>query len=244
MKHRKVRWVVFAIVLVLLAAGVYAGYRYAVNTYTVKTVYVEGNVHYTEEEIKAIVLDGILSNNTLYLKYKYKNALKTDIPFVETVSVKIESADTIRISVYEKTLAGYIEYLGGYVYFDKDGIVVEVSSEKTAGIPEVLGLNFDYVILHEALPVEDDSLFDSILNITKLMTKYDVNAQKVYFKPGSEIVLYSDDITINLGTEENIDIKIMNLKGILNELQGMKGTLRMEKYDEGTKKITFEPFKD
>ena len=30
-----------------------------------------------------------------------------------------------------------IEYLGRYMYFDKDGIIVETSDKKTAGIPQI-----------------------------------------------------------------------------------------------------------
>ena len=37
------------------------------------------------------------------------------IPFIDTMDVIIVSNDTIKISVYE-ALAGYVEYLGRYMY--------------------------------------------------------------------------------------------------------------------------------
>ena len=35
---------------------------YFVSTYTIKNVYVEGNLHYSSEEIKEIVMEGPLSS--------------------------------------------------------------------------------------------------------------------------------------------------------------------------------------
>lgn len=234
------RFLVFLIILVVLALIVFGGLWYLKSHYTVKTIVVEGNTHYSDEEIKELVCEGKYGNNSLYLSYKYKNKEIENVPFVQTINVKILDNETIRISVYEKALAGYIEYLGRYIYFDKDGIAVESSMVKTKGVPEVVGVDFDYVVLYEQLPAKDDTLFRNVLTITQLMTKYDVFAEKMYFAPDGNIVLYKDDITINLGKSDNIDIKIMDLPSILSKLEGMSGTLRMENYDEGTKRISFE----
>ena len=42
------------------------------------------------------------------------------VPFVEKMDVSVVDPHTIKIEVYEKALAGYVEYLGHYMYFDKD----------------------------------------------------------------------------------------------------------------------------
>lgn len=127
---------------------------FALTHFAVKTVQVDGNKHYSAEEIKSMVMTGYLGDNSLYLSLKYKNKGIEDIPFVETMDVMVQSNDTIRITVYEKALAGYVQYLGRYMYFDNEGVVVETSKVTTKGIPQVTGLNFDHVVLHEKLPVE------------------------------------------------------------------------------------------
>ena len=241
MRKKLLKLISIIFIFLLIAGALCYGYLYLSKTYEVTTVYVDGNVHYTDDEIKDMVMEGRFGHNSLYLARKYKNKSVENIPFVETMDVTILSPDSIQIMVYEKALAGYIEYLGNYVYFDKDGIVVEVSSEKTKGIPEVLGVDFDYIVLYEALPVEDKSLFKQVLNLTQLMEKYNVFAEKVYFKPGNEIVLYHDDITINLGTDKDIDAKIMNLDQMLQKIEGQSGTLRMENYSEDNTKVYFVP---
>lgn len=235
----KILIIVSSIICVAGALGFF-GIRYFLIHYEVKNVYVEGSVHYTDEEIKDMVMTGKFGHNSIYLSYRYKDREIEDIPFIETISVKIESKDTIRISVYEKALAGYIEYLGKYIYFDKDGIVVESSDEITEGIPEVVGIDFDYVVLYEPLPTKDSELFSKVLNITKLMSKYNVFAEKMYFSKSGDIILYKGDIVINLGNDANLDLKILNLPSILENLNGLKGTLRMENYNEETKRVTFE----
>lgn len=241
-KVRRVPFFLKLIIILLVLAGIFYGAMYYVSThYLIKEVMVDGNVHYSDDEIKDIVMAGRFGNNSLYLSYKYKNKDVESIPFVETINVQIVSSDTIRISVYEKALAGYIEYLGRYIYFDKDGIVVESSGVKTTGIPEVVGIDLDYVVLYEKLPADNPELFKNVLNITQLMTKYGVLADRMYFKSNGELVLYEGNVTVNLGKDEDMDIKIMNLPSLLAKLNGTSGTLRMENYNETTKKVSFEP---
>ena len=206
---------------------------------TVKNITVEGNVHYSNDEIVAMVMKNKLDHNSLYLSMKYRKKGIVGIPFIEKMSVDIVSPDSIKITVYEKAVAGYIEYLGKYMYFDKDGIIVETSDVKTDGIPQITGLSFDYVVLHERLPIDNDTMFQSILDITQLLTKYEISIDKIYFDQNNQMTLYFENIRVRLGDISNIDDKIMRLKAILPELEGQKGILRMENYEDGMKNITF-----
>ena len=210
------------------------------NHFTVKTVIVDGNVHYSDEEITEMVLGGRLGKNSLYLTMKYRNKQIEDVPFIETMDVTIVSADTVKITVYEKTMAGYVEYMDRYFYFDKDGTVVESSDIRTLGIPQIKGLDFDHIVLLEKLPVEDDTIFNHILDISQLMDKYGIVAEQIYFDKDYKITLYFGDAKIKLGNTEYIDEKIMKLKMILPSIEGKRGTLRMENYTPDSTNVTFE----
>lgn len=227
---------VFLALLFLLVGGGF----YIINNYKVTTVYVDGSVHYTKEEIMDMVMGGRFGDNSLYLSLKYQDKGVENIPFIETMDVTIEARDTIRITVYEKALAGYVKYLGRYVYFDKDGIVVETSEEETAGIPQVTGLAFDHVILHEPLPVDKPELFDEILNITQQLAKYSLTADRIYFDSTYQVTLYFGDAKVALGENVDIDEKIMKLQHILPNLLGKSGTLDMREYSEDTTSYSFE----
>lgn len=227
-----------AIAVLLTALGIAAAQ--ILQHYQVTTVYVEGNIHYTNEEIMNMVMEGKLGDNSLYLSMKYKNKGVEGVPFVQTMDVDILSPDTIKITVYEKALAGYIEHLGRYMYFDKDGIVVEASDERTAGIPQVTGLTFSHIVMHEKLPVENPEVFEDILDITQLLNKYGIQADKIRFDKTMHKTLYFGDARVSLGSNDNIGEKIMKLKAILPELEGKKGLLRMDNYSEEVQNITFE----
>lgn len=213
---------------------------YIYENYTIKNTYVDGNTHYTDQEIMDMVMTDSFSKNSIYLSFRYSDREITGIPFIEKMDVEVLSPDTVRINVYEKAVAGYVKYLDRYIYFDRDGIVVETSNEVTEGVPLVLGLSFDYVILHEKLPVENEEIFAQILDITQLLTKYNLDANRIFFDSDYNIYLYFDDVEVALGTEENIDEKIIRLQYILPELQGKSGILKLSEYNSNSQNITFE----
>lgn len=236
------RAVLVLAVIAVLAAAVLGGGLYIRNTYTVRTVYVEGNVHYTEDEIRDIVMDGVLGDNSLYLSLKYRNKGIEGIPFVDVMDVSVLAPDTIKIVVYEKVLIGYVKYLDTFMYFDKDGYVVESSSVKTAGVPQITGLKFDYIVLGEMLPVENPEVFNSILNITKLLQKYELSADTIYFNRSDEVTVYFGEVRVALGNDTvTLEDKLMLLPELLPSLEGKSGTLQMGVYDESGGKYTFKP---
>ncbi len=235
---------VIGAMVALFLLGILGAYIYVIKNYEVTTVYVEGNVHYTNEEIIDMVLEGRYGNNSLLLSWKYKDKSIEDVPFVAKMDVAVLDPHTIKIEVYEKALAGYVEYLERYMYFDKDGIVVETSLQKTPGIPLVTGLSFDHVVLYEPLPVEDEAIFTSILNITQLVNKHELRIDRIYFGIDNTLTLYFGDVKVALGSPEDLDEKIMELQYMLPQLEGMSGTLRMENYTEDKKNIAFEPDKE
>lgn len=210
-----------------------------VSVFRVQNISVEGNVHYTSEEIEAMVLTDRLSYNSLYLSLKYRNKEIRDIPFIETMSVRVDSPDSITIRVYEKSVAGYVEYMGRYMYFDRDGIVVESSETRTEGIPQVTGIRFDHVVLYEALPVKNTDIFQEILSITQMLSKHQITTDKIYFNESNEITLYFDNIRAKLG-KDDLEEKVMRLEQILPNLSGESGVLDLQNYSEDRKNVTFQ----
>lgn len=75
----------------------------------------------------------------ILFKYTDKKAPKLEIPFIAKTVIDIKWPSTINITVYEKSIIGYVYYYGSYMYFDKDGTVVESSYELLDGIPEIKG---------------------------------------------------------------------------------------------------------
>ncbi len=227
------------LVAVLMLLG--CAFTVFVEKYTVDTIIVEGSTHYSTEEINNMVIgDGFLAKNSLLLSLRYRNKEIKDVPFIETMSVRIMSPTSIKITIYEKAIAGYVDYMGQYIYFDKDGTVVESSPIRTEGIPQIIGMEFDHVVMYEKLPVSDDEIFKEILDVSQLMDKYEISVDKIYFDKDYNLTLYFEQARVKLGNFDNIDEKIIRLKAILPELKGKKGVLRMENYTPDTNITTFE----
>ena len=94
----------------------------------------------------------------------------------------------------------------------------------------------------EALPVDNPEVFGSILNITKLLEKYDLEAEKIYFQRSGEITVYFGEIKVALGNDSTtLEDKLMLLPQLLPSLEGKSGTLQMETYTESGGRYTFQP---
>lgn len=236
-KRKKRRWwripLIILLVLVLLCSLV-------ILIFQIRKVEVTGNVHYTEEQIEDMVIKGLPEHNSLYLYGKYKYGDTEKIPFVEKIEVELLSTQKIRIQVYEKNMVGCMEYLGSYMYFDKDGIVVESSKEKIDSVPFITGISFDRIVLYEPLDVGESEVFKRLLELTKLLTKYEITADKIHFDKDMNMTLYFENAKVLLGLSDELDSKIFRLKSLIPKLEGRKGTLHMENFDESTKNITFE----
>ena len=235
-KRRKNRtWIIAGAVLaaVLFAAAVF------LNVFAVREVTVEGNERYTDEEIKDLVL-GKGYSNTLLLMARSSSGGFGNIPFISTLEVEAVSAGHIRIRVYEKMMIGYVEYHGTNLYFDKDGIVVESSSEILEGVPKISGLKFSEVTLYEKLPVEDDHVFQVILNLTQALDKNGVFPDLIYLSKKMEITLYFNEAKVLFGAGEKIDEKVANLASFIEDLKTRKGVLHMENFSEDNTSIIFD----
>jgi len=226
------------VMLVLLAAVLYIA-----DNYTIKNIKVIGNKHYTAKEIEDMVITDSFCHNSFFLSAKYMNKSIENIPFIEKIDVDIVSNDTVRINVFEKAVAGYIENLGHYVYFDREGVVVESSLKTSEDVPQVMGIDFDHIVMHEKLPIDENhrEIFDDILDITQLLSKYNLCADKIFFDSDYSMYLFFDGIEVVLGKNDYIDEKIMQLQYMLPTLEGQKGILKLNEYNEHNKYTPFEP---
>ncbi len=209
------------------------------SKFTITSVDIMGNEHYSADQIENYVLKGKYGHNSIYLYLKCRFGKVEDVPFVEKMDVELISPTAVKIRVYEKAVAGYVEYLGHYLYFDKDGIVVESSTEQVEGIPFVTGLDFNYITLHKKLPVEREDVFRMILSITQLLTKYKLDVDKIYFDKNYNIILYFGDVRVNLGSDEQIDEKINRLRFMVEDMPSTAGELHMENFSGEGDKFTF-----
>lgn len=201
---------------------------------------VTGNHYYTDKEIKGFVLNKGYVDNTVLLMLKNKVRPIKKIPFIAKLDVEYVNAHKISVTVYEKAMAGCVEYMNQYVYFDQDGYVLEISMEKLDAIPCITGMSFDSMELHEKLPIEDKNRFKVILKLTQLINKYHLKIDSIKFTSENEIVMGYKEIRIELGDGSNLEEQLIDLDKMLNGLEGKKGTLDLKDFDADSGKASFK----
>lgn len=221
-------FLIFFGVLLLVCLG---GYVYILKYYKLDHIQVTGSVHYTEQEIIDIVTEQVHTDNTVsfYLDNHFHPI--ENVTFIDKFEIEVLDRNTVTITVYEKSMAGCVMYMDQYVYFDDDGNVLETSAVKLDDVPCIDGLRFDSIVVGERLPVDNEEMFQEILTMTQLIEKNQLIIDEIRFNTDHEIILYKDNIKIELGAGDNLEDKLMNLDGILGQIQGKKGTLDMKDYN-------------
>lgn len=234
--RRKRRMIRAAAVLVLLAAAVAACF-----VFQVKKVTVYGNERHSSEEISAGLCHDFLTNNTLYLLWRHRDGMIPDeLPFLNTLHIQMKSPSSIEVHVTEKKLAGYIDK-NGYVYFDEDGTVLEMSDKIYEDIPLITGVSTSDVTLYQKLPTQSSAQLRTILSLTELLAYHKLGASEIRFGDNMEITVFIDGVEAQLGQDEYLEEKIANLSKIIPRLEGESGSLHLESFTGRNETVSFTP---
>lgn len=198
----------------------------------IRSVEVSGNTKYTAEEIESAVFDTKISRSSVFCYLLYRFRPHKSIPFVEDYKIVFRSPIDVEIITYEKSVVGYVSYMNSKMYFDKDGIIVESTSEALPGIPKVTGLEFGHIVLHRPLPVEDSRIFDEILNLTQMLSVNELSVDEIRFNTSQEATLRMGELSVKLGNNADMNGKLSELKDILREYPELSGTLYLDSYDD------------
>lgn len=222
------------IILVILA--VFAAGVWGFNSYRLKNITVEGLSRYTKEEFLQKMESGFPF--VLTPVYCLQDSLnQKNIPFVEKYEIEYTDSHTARIIVHEKRVTGCVIVMGRYMFFDKDGIVVESSDTRLDDVPVVTGLKFNEIVLFQQLNIQKQSLFNTILELTRLIDDKNIKVNEISFASNYEVTLYTDNVTVLLGKRTSYDEQINALDGILDSLQGRSGTVDMQNYTKENKDV-------
>lgn len=227
---------IFLVLLLLAALGTVMAWK----VFVVKHVEVEGNEIYSDSQIENWVLDDEYSWSSLYVYFKNKFHKTEEIPFVDSVEISLKSPQTIRIQVVEKGMLGYVYVpsLGKNAYFDKDGFVVELSSEAIEGVTKISGLSVNGAVLYEKLSLDDSGVLRTLLSVTQLLKKYD-RVPEIIMIQGGDVLLSYGSIQVNVGSGSYLNEKILRMDQIFPQLEGLSGTLHLETWTENSTDIYF-----
>ena len=237
-RRRKIGLTAALILLMLLAIAFLIVWK----VFTVENVVVEGNELYSSEQIEQLVLNDEYSWNSLYVLLKYRIRDTGKVPFVDTMEVTLDDPHTVHVLVDEKGILGcfYIDAIGQYAYFDKDGFVVETSSDEIEDVPKITGVTCDEVVLYEKLPLDQPDVLNNLLSLTQILKKYDLLPQEIHYDSSLKPTLTYYGIQVSIGSDDYLSQKIVRLSAILPQLAGMYGTLHLDTWTPDTTDIVFD----
>ena len=226
---------VIGIVLLCAAIGFFSYYK-------VNSVEVRGTTHYTEDEIKKMVLKGPFASNSVLAPLFCGNVDTSDVAFVDAFKITQLNRNTICISVKEKKPIGCIHYLDSYIYFDRTGTFVEGSQTLDKTVPYFDGIEVSKVVMDEKLDIKGDTVLNTAVALSTIFQKNDQIPDHIQFDSSYSISLIYGDITVQLGKDENLEEKMNRVAAILPKITGKKGILHMESVS--TDSNTFEEEKE
>lgn len=210
--------------------------------YKVDSVQVRGTTHYSDEEVKKMVLREPLASNSVLAPMIYSTTDTDDVAFVDAFKVTQINRSTICISVKEKKPVGCIHYLDSYVFFDRNGIFVEGSKTRDESVPYFDGIQVNSVVMDEKLDIKGDSVLNTAVALSTIFQKNEMIPDHIQFDSSYSISLIYGDITVQLGKDEDLEEKMNRVIAILPKLTGKKGILHMESVSTDTN--TFEEEKE
>jgi len=140
--------------------------------------------------------------------------------YIEHVSFDRILPNTLEVTVWERFLSGYIEYMEGlFLYIDENGRVLEVRSYKREELPVITGLRFYHVHLGELLEVDNPAAFSTVVTYARLLNRFEltgvISQIDVSDPENTRMRLYN--IEVYLGDTRNAHEKILTLREIVNE---------------------------
>ncbi|WP_243268896.1 cell division protein FtsQ/DivIB [Blautia wexlerae] len=206
--------------------------------YKVDSVEIRGTSHYTDEEVKNMVLRGPMASNSVLAPLIYSTTNTDDIAYVDAFKVTQLNRNTICISVKEKKAVGCIRYLDSYIYFDRNGIFVEGSQNRDETVPYFDGIQVNSIVMDEKLDIRGDTVLNTAVALSTIFQKNDMIPDHIQFDSSYSISLIYGDVTVQLGKDVDLEEKMNRVIAILPQIQGKKGILHMESV--ATDSNTFE----
>lgn len=195
--------------------------------FNITDITVKGNSQISSNMI--ISLSGLRKGENIF---KFNNSVEQKIKentYIESVDIKRKLPGTVEISVEERQIKYQINLINSYVYIDKNGYILENSSEKKEVLVIVgLSIKEDEMMNEKRLKIEDLKKLNDIIKIIDAAKA--INADSLITEINTEdkdnYVLYleSKSKKVNIGDTSNLTNKMLYVQKILENEEGKSGT--------------------
>lgn len=227
---------IYALVVILLGLAIIA--LSVLLLFYVQRIEVTGNEYTSSEEIVNMVEEDQGSFNSLYLLWKYHFTDYKKPDSVKSMQVSLKAPWIVQVKVEEKPILGYTVGEKSYLYFDSSGEVVWKSSTLLDGITAVEGFDAGDAEIGDSLSEGKERLFKELSELTENLEKSELSADRIVCD-GNQIYAYFGEVCVALGSSITSE-KVSQISPILEKLEGKKGTLHLEYFEDESDVITFD----
>lgn len=176
--------------------------------FTVDSIEVRGNTHYSAEEIINMG-HAVPGRNLIYHANKEEiTGYLEQNPYIKTAKVSRKLPSTLVISVTERTERLAFGYDDDYLIMDEDGILLK----KTRNEPKITlveGLVVNRIKLGEKIGTEDNERFNKVLDLVKKTAEADLYFVKIDISSEKRVKAYIYD---TLAVRTDYDTLIANIE--------------------------------
>ncbi len=196
--------------------------------FNIAKIEVNGNEKISSDEI--ISLSGVQKGSNLFSTSKRQAITKIkENPYIDTVTINRKLPMTFSISVKERKIEFLLEFGSTFAYIDEKGYILEISSENIQDKQKIRGYATpeDQIKPGNRLCEEDLKSLDEIYTILDTSKNYSLQEYitSINIADNSNYILYleSERKTVELGSTDNLDIKMLYLQSIVEKEKDKEG---------------------
>ena len=219
-QKRYLRFVIFLGTLAFLAFAILMS-----PLLQISHIYVEGNVAVSDGQILQQISFATGQNMLSFNAGANRSSIEA-LPYIHHASVLRSFPDSIVISVTERTPVANIR-LGNtntHLLIDEFGMVLQSGGEPLDGRLVATGMVFSHFAVGEYLVVDNPAVFDNILLLSRIFSRYDFFPDIIDISDPFDITLHIGNTNIYFGGIQDADRKIQYLQAISQEFPlGVRG---------------------
>lgn len=228
-RYRIIKLVLKISVFLALLIGLMV-YAFTSPIFNITKINIIGNEKFEAEEYIDLSELKIDENIFNFSKSKVISKIKTNA-YVEEVIIKRKLPSTIEITIKERKVTNIIPLEGEeFAYINNQGYILEKSKERLP-LTAITGISTqaENIIEGKRLDNEDLEKLQNVIQIKDAMNNIDIDkelsAVNVQSKSNYILTLEKEAKEVQLGNTSNLSSKMLFLKFVLEEQEGIPGTI-------------------
>ncbi len=196
----------------------------------IKTTNIEGNSAVTKEQILNMLDIGSTTNIFEVTNVKINRKLKKN-PYIESAEVKYKLPSTLNITITERNIDYLVENNGTYVCVDKNGNILQLSTEKMEGKISLIGCKTStesLIVGNRLCDIDINRLKDvNILLDYAKSNEIDNTISSIDISDDANYIAFSESENkkIHFGDTKDLDLKMKYVKKIMEVEKGNSGEI-------------------